>query len=1520
MTGDVDHPVTHTFMLRDVNPPPGGTVHYQVRFLDAKGGLLAESLPCAIEAPPLVKASLSTNNHGYLVLDATIPPTIRSFAGVYEPLGRVTVGGLTELVRLPPGEHRVSLPVKVGHQPDVRVHVDGRIWKESWDSGSGLSGSWVDASVVVPLNMPDGRSARNALAPLASIIFTEPRFGFASPEAAFAVSTGTKNVRWQQVIISDPRGRERRIDDRSLIFANYSVRAGNPVSNEITVVWSRDAELQTSIVHVVTPPAFLSMTAESGDGRVVLRWELPLHDTNDWIAGPTIVVSRAVEEEVDLDRASSQFLSTGTVIGRVPAGSGVFTDTNVINGSTFYYALSIEGTIKASAWFEDHGSVACGIPVSVYPSGRGSSPQGGAPFGNQKIQFPLAAVPGPPEPLRVGVVRSPATSVKLRPLMRAVMSELQAQSWAVLVERDSGAELAGERLMTDFAPAVDADPRPDTPDLADVRLILAERMVALDLHVDVWMEDLLNSERLRVVSVPAATADPDQLSAIVRSSLFSRFPRLAAMERAAAPGTDRAHMIVLAPFVPLSDAASSHISPEALSDMMTVVLSENRSLRVVDRAMVDALFKEAGFSAGRSGTSMLEVGRMVRADAVLSGYVDVDEDAMRFSGRLIDADTGQVLQWITVIDDARDPMALCRQVAAALERVVSRAGSNPGSARLREREAIGLTSDPMDLGQAQTAAFLDSGTPDHFLLVGQLLAKEGRLEDALSALYQGLARSRENGNTWAFDRAIATTYAAMGRTNDVMATWSAAINHLVDRPAQSRAREELATALIEAGRIQEAMDVLAVADPSYKKGLLLEGAGQASAAIECLVACMEQDARGRDPLGPAYAALVRYMVLPEWAQYREHIGSAMVVALAEKRPHQALKAFRAIQEASLPSPVLAAAIMAAGRIGSVDAAMSVLERMEGEAEAGETTLDRLKAMETVGLLLYRKGRRVESEALFQRLASMEAASPETRFLVVQARQFLRSMSRSNPAAKAGTPASVVVDVAPQSLSPAPSWTVSPDNLLRFVDPSGHPAWTNAIELIIRRDIARAWVTRRVLYRGAASVRSAIAQSVVETGGLVVVPNLENGVVFAFDRNSGELRWRCDFWGPVGIPLHDGGRLYVASVFGDVTVIDVSSGLVQSWLPPEGAPPDRNVEMEPVELLVETLDPLVLRVEQMGRIPGYIPFGPDRMTRHVAVPVAPPVTIVDAREQLLAEIDALASGDQGADGVARLLDIMRTGGVMQDDFIRIAALDALVAVCGESLAARLFSFAEYGSSDFIRRVLGHLVQMRWSKDIESMAKLLHNHLGDCGLSVVAARAVLDLAPAETAVAALRRELPYMQDDCRTGVLTVLAAAGDRAALAEIKEGGAWRKASPDNEEFISLCLAGDLDALQLVDRRILVDEHDRSFSQDETMNAWTPFCAVKLVRDRIPLPRFVPILAELVRQDRTGWPCHETITALENIGDPEGIPVLLTILEEKSPFPNERRAAGKALESLSGMSFGSDIARWNAWWYSSAPRK
>ena len=64
-------------------------------------------------------------------------------------------------------------------------------------------------------------------------------------------------------------------------------------------------------------------------------------------------------------------------------------------------------------------------------------------------------------------------------------------------------------------------------------------------------------------------------------------------------------------------------------------------------------------------------------------------------------------------------------------------------------------------------------------------------------------------------------------------------------------------------------------------------------------------------------------------------------------------------------------------------------------------------------------------------------------------------------------------------------------------------------------------------------------------------------------------------------------------------------------------------------------------------------------------------------------------------------------------------------------------------------------------------------------------------------------------------------------------------------------------------------------------------------------------------------------ALENVGDPRAIPVLIRALGEavRSGEPKSARSIDAALKKLSGEVRDRDVDEWSSWWqqYSSAPK-
>ena len=708
------------------------------------------------------------------------------------------------------------------------------------------------------------------------------------------------------------------------------------------------------------------------------------------------------------------------------------------------------------------------------------------------------------------------------------------------------------------------------------------------------------------------------------------------------------------------------------------------------------------------------------------------------------------------------------------------------------------------------------------------------------------------------------------------------------------------------------------ANPSFRKGTILEQLGRESEAVDCYIAGLGKEAKRATPFNPDYSALVRLMDSPGWPGYRYRVVSAITETFSAKRPHQALKAYHNIKGNQIAPSVYAAAVVAAGRVGSIETIESIYTQMCSHVDVSDSSYDFLKALETIGYAFRKRGRMDESAEVFRRIARTSASSTEAQGVVDQAKELLKVMTSPKPVVTGNQ--NTITTTTPGETSTFTQWTITEDNQLHSPTAPGYTSWTVGIELLPRNgdNTFRSHASPN-LY-GHKPLREHIADAILEINDLVIVPNTENGVMFAFDRSSGELRWRHDGWSSMSTPVQDDGRIYIAGFIGDVTVIDAATGATSSWMPPEFGHSTRIDEFEPMTASIIKTNPLTLGVQRANRIHRHIEFGPDRIHPPNREPDAsPPSAVVtkDVRAQRIAAINALAAQGESRLAVTELLDIVRTGGADNEDYERVAALDALFTLCGDSLAANLADYLDVGASDFTRLVLDHLVRLRWTKDIAAIARLLRNNRGS-DVPVAATRAVISLVPINEAAALIRQELPFCNERFHDEIMALLAGAGDKFALAEIKTGTEWRHASEYNQAFISLCLAGDADALQIVDRRILTWEHDNSFSQDETMRDWTPYGAIKLVRDRIPLARFVPVLSELVHREFSTWPEAETVQALERIGEPGGAPALIRMLHADSAFDHQKVAIVKALESISGQSFGTDTARWDAWWFSTNP--
>ena len=70
------------------------------------------------------------------------------------------------------------------------------------------------------------------------------------------------------------------------------------------------------------------------------------------------------------------------------------------------------------------------------------------------------------------------------------------------------------------------------------------------------------------------------------------------------------------------------------------------------------------------------------------------------------------------------------------------------------------------------------------------------------------------------------------------------------------------------------------------------------------------------------------------------------------------------------------------------------------------------------------------------------------------------------------------------------------------------------------------------------------------------------------------------------------------------------------------------------------------------------------------------------------------------------------------------------------------------------------------------------------------------------------------------------------------------------------------------------------------------------------------------------PYSEMIEALEKAGDPRAIPHLISCVRwipSVPPIEAAAKAARKALKTLTGQDFGTDIGKWQEWWWENKDR-
>ena len=100
-------------------------------------------------------------------------------------------------------------------------------------------------------------------------------------------------------------------------------------------------------------------------------------------------------------------------------------------------------------------------------------------------------------------------------------------------------------------------------------------------------------------------------------------------------------------------------------------------------------------------------------------------------------------------------------------------------------------------------------------------------------------------------------------------------------------------------------------------------------------------------------------------------------------------------------------------------------------------------------------------------------------------------------------------------------------------------------------------------------------------------------------------------------------------------------------------------------------------------------------------------------------------------------------------------------------------------------------------------------------------------------------------------------------------------------------------------------------------------AVQIIGEFFPERRYVPLIAKQLKPSLISAIMQPACETLARIGDPAAIPALLEVLPRKGVVFYDTvaaRSVPRALEALTGQSFGDDRGRWEAWWQTTGKKQ
>lgn len=1594
----------YKFTLTDTTVQPGTRYFYKLEFQGAWGRTLATSGVCSAIGLPSVDVTTSVDAGQFPVVEWKLPEGAKNFSEK-EARCLLTVVDGPELARFPLASGRFKVPLKLGTRvgggssfrsgasrnsggkPFALLFViEATLPRDSWSMSHGSSSGTESQSLAMPVTLPKATESEPP---------TE-RHGFPLPmdasgvifvhadEASLLSATGVTRIRFlfgdyvrvKSVDVDGPGDEKESLWMGNNDGENLTEGPGTCLRRTYTYVWPgyyRNAlgkgsyrtdptdEVFTGRVSVVRAPFPTGLVADAGDGAVNLTWD-PIHvHTNDWVELPVFSLRRSDGPDPNAPD-QGMTVSSSREVYRGPVSTTRFSDTTVTNGRLYVYTLVVEGVTRATSWSTDAGEFTCNVPVRVAsdaPSAPGrdphpASPPTAAPAGQPALGRAFV-IPQKLRPLRVAIQAVSTQDPRVNSLQAQCFRVLRETPWIELVERSVGASLLEEAQVAQLQ---STNTSPTTA--SDVILQCRVRTVGYEHYFDVWFDDYKNSRKERLVREPLESFDWVKMTERLVQSLADRYPmQVAAFATRSRQACAPIESIAITDMRPLSKNAM----PEGqFEGYLTAAIARDQCVTIVEREKLNLVLKELSRTQLTEQESAVRLGKLVTADAVLTGYYELAGDQIAISARLIDAGTGQIINVFDLSGAADDPQSLCQQLARQVLSA-SKTGRTTADSRLlrwMESQAYAGTSDK--LSGSKTAAYVSPETPDHHFNLGQEQLRRGELEEALGSFYNGF-RAEKSQDPWRFYVAIGELLDQLNRTEEAVKHWKEAIENRQRRKQETTtAQLALSRAYRKLNRLQEAQSILSQiprAGNLYDVGRELEAAGLLRDAVATYGESVWASTHsGREQsLGPSYAALVR-LVHDAPPEIQVEALKTMARQVGNRRPHQTRKA---IEELTRRGVELDTGLIMASQSSPApserDPRVSMLEKTAKEKEG---TVEGLRAMLLLGTIHRQLGDEETARKLWADvvLSAVEGQEADTLRMQAQMRMKMPASptrpktaptSTPDPNAPPGNaetisshvngrlvvdPAAVVYRLNPQGN--AVLWRY--DSQARKLQGSGSIFASPVDTRTYSPSTGYLWYNTNHGIDHHISDLRLLASSMIVGDDVLYAPNLVDGTLAALDLASGKPRWVFTDWAPVTKPLFVKDRLFIGDSLGDLIELSPSDGkelrhirypashlergyneqlLKLALLPSGDAVSFTNPRMTGTyrmtgglrEMEFEShnmkLDGSLIEVSNLSLIPyGTIPQTASISDTIVRIKDAPdagrPAMVTPKTSPSLRAIQIAQARDlhRRTESVPVLLEIVSDA--TEKPALRAQAVSLLSESCGTAFLATLVRLADDRAAEVRKAAALALGRLGDQSHRTVLRKLLRDADATVGIQAVEALVL-------NAGLAAKEDLAEILNDPRSPLrgkaVMEMVGAGDRSLIPVLKQADPQRSYLQNAAVFAALCRADDPDAVAELKRQL-----------DFTDQTVSPYTTAVFVATQLPEKRFASLVeASFWRVWGRGSEAP-FIHALHAIGNPSSIPALIRALDRQSASAE----IIAALEDLTGRSFGAHQRQWEVWWQTAAP--